>query len=269
MMSLVVQLSLLPLLARIFGRLSAAGLLANAVLVPLDGALMGAGFLAWLLEACGLAVAGPLLSPLGRVFAGLCGAFAALPGAAWDARPLGWMGETAFYLAAFGFFALPQWNTAMKAWTAAAGLALLSTFGNAHWTTGVLFLERGGRSAAVVVLPGREGLVAGSTFGESELAKALFSAGIGRWRAAKRPPAAFQYGSTRVEFGGGMTLVSGRFRQFCILHASLPLPRLRNAPDQCEMRSTRREGAVWIGIDDHGSTLETQRELYSIGRSLL
>jgi competence protein ComEC len=102
LISVVVQLMLLPVSARVFGRVSAAGLVSNVLLVPVSGVLLVAGFAAWglsflpwRLPEAGAAAAA---SGLGGFFRSVCEAFAAWPWSALDVPSMG-AGATVLYYA--------------------------------------------------------------------------------------------------------------------------------------------------------------------------
>lgn len=100
--SVVAQLALAPLLASMGGRISVIGLLANVVLIPLSGIILGLGFLLWLswlgpfslgFQACA-SVAGVLAS----LFRDICLACAGWPSAAWELAPFGAWNTLCYYL---------------------------------------------------------------------------------------------------------------------------------------------------------------------------
>ncbi|MBI3548499.1 MAG: ComEC/Rec2 family competence protein [Elusimicrobia bacterium] len=124
--NLVAQLSLLPLLASIGGTFSAGGILANVLLVPLSGLLLGAAFALWLLSflpvpslfSAAAAAAGLVI----RGFEGTCFACAALPGSAVRLAPMGAAAAAAHYEM---FLAACLWRRrAEGAWVPRAARAL-------------------------------------------------------------------------------------------------------------------------------------------------
>jgi len=123
--SAIVQAMLWPLFANIFGRASAAGVLANIILVPASGLMMAAGFAAWLAGSWGAAAdpfLGAALGSLARAFVRVCQAFASLPGAALDLSPMGPTAVLSYYLGVLSALVLPRWKASVV--LAAAGLAV-------------------------------------------------------------------------------------------------------------------------------------------------
>lgn len=100
--SVVAQLALAPLLAGMGGRISIIGLLANVILIPLSGIILGLGFILWLawigpfswvFQACAAAAV-----VMASLFRDICLACAGWPSAAWKLAPFGAWNTLCYYL---------------------------------------------------------------------------------------------------------------------------------------------------------------------------
>lgn len=157
--SLAVQVVLAPLLARIFGRISVSGILANAVLVPASGVIFVSGFAAWLCSLLPVPwlfdLAAPVLRWLLEGFRRTCVAFASLPMSAVDAPRFGVAETSAYYAALAGFMCLPRRRFACGAW-ALSGTLLLGRAVAAKTSEPELrlvFFSQQGRRSALACLP--------------------------------------------------------------------------------------------------------------------
>jgi len=110
LVSLAVQIMLAPILARVFGRISLVGVLANAVLVPASIPLFASGFLAWALHVLSWRLLSAAVVEaavvMTRGFVWACRAFASIPGAAVSTRPWPPLAVAAYYAAALGVLAV-------------------------------------------------------------------------------------------------------------------------------------------------------------------
>ena len=283
-LSFVVQLMLWPLFARIFGRASLAGLLANILLVPYSGFVMLAGFSAW---ACGLAL--PRLAPgpvwlagtMAEGFTRTCALFSSLPWAAVDLPPMGRFSTLVFYLGAAGLLTLPEWRTSVKPWAAAGILCagLWASRRGAAPEVRVVFLSQKKAQAAVVSSPdGRHVLLADGRVQPAALRDAARALGVRKWEAAGG--LSWEGGGLEVPAPGAMELRHGGFRlswgrgqaeawtaangRYCIMTSPSETPRRRCPQDRS--RSTRWDGAVWLVSNGETLEIHDQRRLLAFGR---
>ena len=122
--SVIVQVMLWPIFADVFGRGSLIGVLANIVLVPASGLLMGAGFGGWALGFYKPAM--PFLNQglgfLARIFIAVCRFFAGLPLAAVDLSPMGPAAVIVYYLLIFALLMASRRRLALGLLTIAIAL---------------------------------------------------------------------------------------------------------------------------------------------------
>ncbi|MBI5200939.1 MAG: ComEC/Rec2 family competence protein [Elusimicrobia bacterium] len=276
--SLAVQLALWPILANVFGRGSAAGLLANVLLVPAAGFYMGGGVVLWFADswnAAGHAAAGLMTAALGA-FKGTCAFFASLPGAAFDLPRMDAWEVASWYAASVAAFLLPEWRRSI----APAGLALALWAGSAAaaWAEGprlevCLMADRRGH-AAWARLPGGETVLVDAGLPPSRLQSALRALGgrppstvgltevgpratrglraLGEVPVRARGPVELDFGRFFLRFGEqpGVAVLRGSKGgpiEFCILRHPAAV-----APAECfpaGIRGAGFEGAVWIITD--------------------
>lgn len=104
----VAQLALAPLLAGMGGIISVLGLLANVLLIPLSGLILGFGFLLWLAwllpHTWGFSACATAASILASIFREICLAAASWPAASWELAPFGAWNTLCWYLLLIALF---------------------------------------------------------------------------------------------------------------------------------------------------------------------
>ncbi|MBI4676105.1 MAG: ComEC/Rec2 family competence protein [Elusimicrobia bacterium] len=149
--SVIVQAMLWPTFAAYFGRGAVVGALANMVLVPASGLMMGMGFIfAWTAVEPGEPFAW-LVAAMVRLFLKMCFWFSSLPFAAVDLAPMSGAGVAVYYLLVLGMLVMPKWKVS-------AGLMVC---GCLLWTgTGLALRARPVMNVTFLRLPkGRAALV--------------------------------------------------------------------------------------------------------------
>lgn len=127
--SVIVQLMLWPIFARVFGRGSVVGVLANLILVPASGFVVAAGFLLWSVSAWPLLAeqAAGLLGALLSLFVRVCQTFASLPGAAVDLCPMSAAAVAAYFLTVFAILLMSERKVAAGLLAAAAFIGVAAS----------------------------------------------------------------------------------------------------------------------------------------------
>ena len=252
--SFAVQLALWPILANVFGRGSAAGLLANVLLVPASGAYMAGGVLLWLGDVsgtCAVAVAHVMTAAL-AAFKATCAFFAQLPGAAFDLSPMGRSAVAAWYAACVGLFLLPEWRRSLV--MGALALAILGGSAASARAAGprleICFLASGRGYATWAKNPAGETVLIGPGLAPARLKSALRELGGGPPERVPGP-AMLEFGSFSLQIAENPRVAFLRRGEgpieFCILRHPAAV-----APAECfpaGIRGVGIEGAVWIITD--------------------